>query len=333
MSGECRSSLSSMILGKSHAIESVRQKLICVSSCDVTVLISGESGTGKDLAARAIHSLSRRAGSPFVAVNCSTIPESLFENELFGHRRGAYTDGGSTQLGLVNEAEGGTLFLDEIAMISPLVQAKLLRLLQDKEYKSLGDSRPHKADIRIIAATNRNLPDLIRRGRFMEDLYYRLNIISIAVPPLRERKEDIPVLARHFVKKYVGDYQMGDREIAPEAWAVLESHSWPGNVRELENVIQRAIILSQEPIIRESSLHIPARQDCVINADYPAQILLEELKPAKKKMVQSFERFYLTRLLKENNGRVAQAARKAGKSRTAMWNLLKKHGMSAKDFR
>jgi len=190
------------ILGKSKPIKKLKEDLDRISSCDVNVLITGESGTGKELVVRAIHYLSARAGKPFIPVNCGAIPENLFENELFGHVKGAFTDAACRQSGLVEEADGGTLFLDEIGTTSPYIQIKLLRLLQDREYKLLGDSRLLKADVRIVAATNRVLETLVQTNDFREDLFYRLNVVSLDIPPLRERKEDIPVLVRHFVRNY-----------------------------------------------------------------------------------------------------------------------------------
>ena len=205
------------ILGRNEAIEAVRQKIACISRCDVNVLITGENGTGKDLAARAIHPLELRAARSFIVVSCGTIPEGLFENELFGHIRGAYTNAGLSQVGLVREAEEGTLFLDEIGVIAPLVQAKLLHLIQDREYRALGDPKPQKADVRIIAATNRDLDLLIKKGLFIEDLFYRLNIISLHIPPLRERRDDIPILVDHFVDRYSREYDKMITSVSREA--------------------------------------------------------------------------------------------------------------------
>ena len=315
------------IIGQSKVVQELHEKIEKISQCDVNVLISGESGTGKELAARAIHYLSPRAGKPFIPVNCSAIPESLFENELFGHVKGAFTDAGLPQIGLVKEAEGGTLFLDEIGAISAYIQVKLLRLLQDKEYKSLGDPRTHKADIRIIGATNIDLRTLVQKDKFREDLFYRLNIVSLYLPPLRERKKDIPILVEYFVNKYSKEYNKPINEIAEDAMWRFVSYPWPGNIRELENKIQHIIVMASSSVISAENIQL---QKSELKSE---ELDIENLKVAKKKVVSSFEKTYLTRLLKENRGNVVTAARKAGKSRTALWNLIKKYRLSPKLFR
>lgn len=315
------------ILGKSKTIMRLIAKVDLISSCDVNILISGESGTGKELFARAIHYISDRAQRPFIPVNCGAIPENLFENELFGHNKGAYTSADVQQLGLVRNAEGGTLFLDEIGVISPYVQVKLLRLLQEKEYKPLGDSKSHKADIRIIAATNKDLQMLIREGSFREDFFYRLDVISLHIPPLRERKEDIPILAEHFIDRYSKEFDKPVKKITEDALETLVSYSWPGNIRELENQIQKMIVLSTTPIINDD--HIQSHINSADNRD----IRTEDLKSAKKKIIRSFEEKYLKSLLLEQRGNVVSAASRAGKSRTAFWNLLKKYSISPKQYR
>ncbi len=318
------------ILGRTKAIEAVRRKIACISRCDVNVLITGENGTGKDLAARAIHHLSSRAGKPFIVVSCGTIPEGLFENELFGHIRGAYTNAGLPQVGLVREAEEGTLFLDEIGVIAPLVQAKLLHLIQDREYRALGDPKPRKADVRIIAATNRDLKTLIKEGAFIEDLFYRLNIISLQIPPLRERRDDIPILIDHFVDKYAREYHKAVRDVSNEARAALMNCDWPGNIRELENLLQQAIILSTGPVLGMGDFQWPGKD---ATRPLAREADLEPLKRAKKRAVGEFERSYLIGLLRDHKGDVVRSAEKAGLGRTALWNLLKKHGLSPKAFR
>ena len=315
------------ILGTSEAIQTLRQKLECISKCTVNVLITGETGTGKELAARAIHYLGNRAGKPFVPVNCGAIPENLFENELFGHVKGAFTDASFKQDGLVREAEGGTLFLDEIGAISPFIQVKLLRLLENKEYKVLGDSQPCKADLRIISATNQDLKTLITEDKFREDLFYRLNIVSIDVPPLRERKKDIPLLVGHFLKKYTEEYQKFIRSLSINCINRFMSHSWPGNIRELENMIQQLIVLAESETVKTSAIELP-EYIWEQNQDLPAS-----LKECKKEFVDSFEKSYLAHLLSKHDGSVASAALEAGMNRTAMWNLLKKHDISAKSFK
>lgn len=322
------------IMGCNELVARVRQQIENISSCDVSVLITGESGTGKELAARAIHYLSGRVHQPFVPVNCGAIPDNLFENELFGHRKGAFTDASFHQDGLVKEAEGGTLFLDEVGVIPPHLQVKLLRLLQDKEYKLLGDAATRVADIRIIAATNEYLPELVKKGTFREDFYYRLNIVSLHIPPLRKRKEDIPVLADYFIKKYSLEYNKSVTGASQEAVELLMASHWPGNVRELENKIQQAVVMSTDGIILPRDLLVfqdgtePEPKSQIGNNN----IYKEPFAQAKKKIIHSFERDYLTWLLAQFNGDMVRAAAKAGKSRTALWNLMAKHHLHPKQF-
>lgn len=314
------------ILGKSKVMQEVRRKIERISACDASVLIYGESGTGKEPAARSIHYLSSRSSKPFVPVNCGAIPENLFENELFGHLKGAFTDAHHHQAGLVKEAEGGTLFLDEVGVISPYIQVKLLRLLQDMEYKPLGASRYQKADIRIVTATNENLKELVKKGKFREDLYYRLDIVSFNIPPLRERKEDIPILVLHFVEKYAHQHRRVAKNVSPEALEQLISYDWPGNIRELENKIQQAIVMSTGKVITADDLQLP------IDLSKTRTDGFETFNQAKKKIVSSFEKNYLIRLLTKFNGDMVSAAANAGKSRTALWNLLTRHHLHPSQF-
>lgn len=314
------------ILGNSKAILELREKICLAAMCDASLLITGESGTGKELIARGLHYLSDRSNKPFIPVNCSAIPDNIFENEFFGHVKGAFTDANSTQSGLVQEAEGGSLFLDEIGSISLHAQAKFLRLLQNKEFKPLGASGFRKADIRIIAATNNNIADLIKKGSFREDLYYRLNIISIHIPPLRERPEDIPVLTNHFIKEYSKTYKKHVEALSDETMMSFIAYPWPGNIRELENRIQQLIVLSRTPVIHTTDLLFKE------NRSEPERVI-EHFNVAKKKSVCAFEKAYLVQALEQSHGNVVSAAKTAGKSRTAMWNLLKKHNLSPKQFR
>ncbi|MCP4254184.1 MAG: sigma-54-dependent Fis family transcriptional regulator [Candidatus Scalindua sp.] len=331
------------ILGKSKAIKSLKSNLSKISSCNVNVLITGESGTGKELVARAIHYLSSRNNKPFVPVDCGAIPESLFENELFGHSKGAYTGASHQQYGLVKEAESGTLFLDEIGTVNSFVQTKLLRLIQESEYRPLGSSKNIKADIRLLAATNIDLQNLVEKKIFREDLFYRLNVVPLHIPPLRERKEDIPLLIKHFVEKYSREYNKPMKVIPVEVMNVLVSYSWPGNIRELENKIQQLVVMStssiisakdiqlttREPISKELVIeHINAAKENIMN-----QSEIETFNVAKKKVNDLFERSYLTQLLAVCKGDIVSASKKAGKSRTAFWNLLKKQNLSPKQFR
>jgi len=316
------------ILGQSPAIQKLRDKIVKVADCDVGVLIMGESGSGKELVARAIHYLSPRSGDPFIPINCGAIPEALFENELFGHAKGAYTDARFRQVGLLKEAEGGTVFLDEIGAINPYVQVKLLRLLQDKEYKPLGDTKSQKANVRIIVATNKDLQSLVKNGSFREDLYYRLNIVLLYVPPLRDRKEDVPLLVQHFISKYTKEYHKPACEICFEAVQAFLLYPWPGNVRELENRIQELVVMSSSSVIQlEHVLSSLGSKSTAIEKK------IESFKDAKKKVVEAFENAYLVQLLRDFRGDVARAAICAGKSRTSLWNLLKKRAIMPTQFR
>jgi two-component system response regulator GlrR len=324
----------SRILGCSKAVEKLRKRIETISSCDVSVLISGECGTGKELAARAIHYLSSRDCNPFVPVNCGAIPENLFENELFGHRKGAFTDAIFHQEGLIKEAQGGTLFLDEIGVITPYTQVKLLRLLQDKEYKPLGDPRTRKADIRIIAATNMELQQMVEQSEFREDLFFRLNIVSLSIPPLRERKEDIPILAEHFLRKYSAQHSKSLKKVAKGAMTAMISYSWPGNIRELENKIQHAVVMTGSEQITLSDLHLNVEKPKTnkYTQDKRDIIDYESFKAAKQRAIDEFEKNYLIHLMTEYHGDVVSAAQKAGKSRTALWNLLTKHHIHPSQF-
>ncbi|MBI4266243.1 MAG: sigma-54-dependent Fis family transcriptional regulator [Acidobacteria bacterium] len=243
----------SSILGRSEAMQAVFATIRTVANTNSTILVTGESGTGKELVARAVHFNSLRRDRPFVAVNCGAVPETLLESELFGHVRGAFTGAHTTKKGLMEVAEGGTVFLDEIGEMTPSMQVKLLRVLQDRRFRRLGGTDEVQADIRVIAATNQDLPKLVAEGRFREDLYYRLNVLSIPIPPLRERVEDIPLLAEHFLRQFASQMGKGVRTISAGAMQLLQEHPWRGNVRELQNAIERAVALEHtESILPES---------------------------------------------------------------------------------
>ena len=312
------------LIGESPAFLAEVQKFPVVARCDASVLISGETGTGKEVCARAIHYLSPRAKKPFVPVNCGAIPLELVENELFGHERGAYTGAASQQPGLIEAASGGTLFLDEIDSLPPPAQVKLLRFLQEKEYRPLGSSKTCKADVRVIAASNGDFEAAVREGRLRRDLYYRLNVMPLALPPLRERPEDVPLLARHFVNKYAGESGEEVKVLSPGALRKLQLHEWPGNVRELEHTVERAVMLCQRNTIRADDIILPT-------SDAPA--CEESFRDAKAKIVERFEKEYIQRLLASHQGNVTKAAQTACKNRRAFWQLIRKHHIDVKVFR
>jgi two-component system response regulator PilR (NtrC family) len=244
----------SSIIGRSAVMVDLFRMIETVSATTSTVLITGESGTGKELVARAVHSHSSRRDRPFVALNCGAVPETLLESELFGHMRGAFTGADTNKKGLIEAAEGGTIFLDEIGEMNATMQVKLLRVLQERRFRRLGGTEETTADIRIIAATNQDLPRLVAEGRFREDLFYRINVIQMHLPPLRDRPEDVPLLAEHFLAKFAEQMRKPVRSISHDALELLERHSWPGNVRELENVIERAVALERSAAVLPETL-------------------------------------------------------------------------------
>ncbi len=311
---------SATIIGQSPPITRLLARLETIAKSDASVVITGASGTGKELVARALHTSGARADKPFVAVNCAAFPETLIEAELFGHERGAFTGAVRKRDGRFKAADGGTLFLDEIGEIPPMVQAKLLRVLQEGSVEPLGTNTAVKVDVRLICATHRNLKDLIAEGRFREDLYYRLNVLDIHVPPLGERKGDLPLLVEHFLRKFGGDKP---RAIAPRAWAALSHYAYPGNVRELEHAVHHAVALAGE---REIDLeHLPADIAGVTPAEATSVVSngLEPLAAA----IKSFEREYLLRALKATSGQRTHAAELLGISRKNLWEKLRAHGI------
>lgn len=303
-------------LGENAAFRELLKELQYLSSCDVTVLLIGETGTGKELCARALHYLGQCSGGPFIAVNCGAIPETLFESEMFGHHKGAFTGAVASVAGMIKAAEGGTIFLDEIESISPLNQGKMLRFLQEKEYRPLGSPLINQADVRIIAATNVDLKEKAAEGSFRKDLYYRLNVGSLHLPSLRERKADIPLLAEHFLETYSRQYGRGTLSLSREAISKLVDYDWPGNVRELENVIQRALIRSTSPVLSARDIDIP---------EPSANVRKESFHEAKAIIVKEFERNYIRKTLAANNGNISQAAKEAGLHRASFWKLMKRH--------
>jgi two-component system, NtrC family, response regulator GlrR len=312
------------LIGRSPPFLSEIQKIPRIAALDAVVLVCGETGTGKELCALAIHRLSSRATKPFVPINCGAIPLELVENELFGHAGGAFTSAAKSQPGLIQEADGGTLFLDEIDSLPLLAQATVLRFLQTQEFRPLGSSKIRTADVRIIAATNADLSHSLREGRFRRDLYYRLNVLTLTLPPLRERRDDIPLLADHFVRKL--DRKDGKRAIglSDDALKKLCRYNWPGNVRELEAVIQRSVLFSEGERIPAAELHLPP--DGEIAASEP-------FREAKARMIREFETGYIQGLLLAYQGNVTRAAEAAKKNRRAFWELIRKHKIDVTRFR
>ncbi|MEK7830451.1 MAG: sigma-54 dependent transcriptional regulator, partial [Acidobacteriota bacterium] len=308
------------LIGESEAFLEVIGKIPQVAKCDATVLISGETGTGKEICARAIHRLSQRADKSMVAVNCGSFPIDLVESELFGHERGAFTGAVTAKQGLIGEAEGGTLFLDELDSLPLLAQVKLLRFLQEKEYRPVGSTKTRYADVRVIAATNVNIENAVRAGKIRQDLYYRLNMIPIALPPLRERREDIPLLAAQFLARFAQEFRKNVSGVSPDAMLKLCLHDWPGNVRELENVVGRAIVMTEHNIVRA--------HDIKLYTDLP-----ESFQEMKKKLIEQFERTYIQSLLIVSEGNITKAAEAAHKNRRAFFELMRKHGINADSFR
>jgi len=308
------------IIGESPAF---LDKVRCVprfARCDATVLISGESGTGKEVFARAIHYLSSRAGRPFVPVNCGALPENLVESEIFGHKRGAFTGATSDQEGLIRDAEGGTLFLDEIDCLIPQAQVKLLRFLQDGEYRSVGSHQILRANVRVIAATNADFKDIVHSGKFREDLFYRLNVLALALPALRERAGDIVLLAYDFLEKQGAITKTRPKILSLAALNRLLSHSWPGNVRELQNVLMRAIVLSDQEVIEALDIDLPNEESFVEDQSFQTM---------KSRVVWRFEHDFLAAALHAHQGNITRAALAVKKNRRAFWELLRKHNLLA----
>ena len=324
-----------MFVGESKQMQKVYRRIIQVAPTDSTVLITGESGTGKELVARAIHLNSRRRNQPFVAVDCTALAENLLESELFGHVKGSFTGAIQTKAGLFKVADKGTLFLDEVANMSLATQAKLLRVVQEREVIPIGGTTPIPIDIRLVAATNRNLRELVNEGKFREDLFFRLNIIPVDLPPLRERTGDLPLLVAHFVRKYSEDVGKDIRGLTPEAMAVLEAYDFPGNVRELENLIERAVVLATDDLIHKDDLELN------ISGAEPREALdltprtAEELKELKRTIrsqaVEPIEKAFVLSALERNDWNITRAAEDTGMLRPNFQALMKKLGISLKD--
>lgn len=320
------------IVGRAPALMRMIEELPAVASSGAPVLILGETGTGKELVARAVHYLSSRADSPFVAVNCGALPETLLEDELFGHERGAFTNADSKRVGLIEQAENGTLFLDEVDTLAAKAQVDLLRVLQDKKYRAIGSSREKNVSVRVVAASNLPLHQLLRGGGFRTDLYYRLCVFQLDLPPLRERKDDIPVLAAHFLKKHTPSAKAA-LQLSAMATSALMAWDWPGNVRELENAIIRGIHLSRTNSIEPRDLGLLAPGAERFSASGPVLGRTLSFRAMKQAAIEVFERTYLSGLMSEYRGNVTQAARASGKERRDLGKLLRKYQLDPKSFR
>jgi two-component system nitrogen regulation response regulator GlnG len=327
------------IIGRHPRMQDVYKTIGRVAGSDVTVLLRGESGTGKELVASAIHHYSRRAGRPFVAVSCAAIPSTLLESEMFGHERGAFTDAKERRLGKLELAHGGTLYLDEIGDMPLELQTKLLRALQERTIERLGGQDSIRVDVRVLAATNRDLEALMKEGRFREDLYYRLNVVTVSLPSLRERRRDIPLLVDHFVAKYAAE--LGERGVAPETLDRLVGYDWPGNVRELENVIQRAMVMATSGVILPEHLPIgPVSAAASVAADAPLEEIVERklmecVRGLREHasanlydlMIGLVEKPLLRAVLRETSGNQVRAAQILGINRNTLRKKLIEHGI------
>jgi len=307
------------IISKNREMQRLFEMLELVSGNDTTVLLEGESGTGKELFARAIHSLSHRKKGPIVTVNCGALPDTLLESELFGYKAGAFTDAKKDKPGRFSQAEKGTLFLDEIGDISPMLQMRLLRVLQEKVYEPLGSTKSETADVRIVAATNKNLGELVQKGLFREDLYYRINVVTLFLPPLRERKEDIPLLVEHFLRRFNTLRGKGIQGLSPKAMNILMSYDFPGNIRELENVVEYATVVCKDNLIRREHLPESLHQKIDLRR-IPAPEQITESKPSLK----AVEKDIIYTALKKNNWSRKLTAAHMGIHPTTLWRKMKR---------
>ena len=319
------------LVGKSPAMQRLYETIQMVAGTDLTVLITGPSGTGKDLTARAVHSLSDRKDRPYIAVNCPTIPENILESELFGYKKGAFTHATQNRTGLFQEAHTGTIFLDEIGDVSPTIQTKLLRVLQEKEIKPLGDTRPIKVDVRIIASTNQLLKEKIQKGEFREDFFYRLNVLPVELPALMEHREDIPLIANHLMEKHCLKMDQPKKRLSSELIRIFMNMPWEGNVREMENLIMRGILFSASDTIKP--------QDIGVTGHERSQLLTTNgfsgmpYRQAKEQTLDQFNHTFIGELLTLNQGNVTQAAKQCGMERQALQQIMKRFGIKADRYR
>jgi len=318
------------LIGSGKKMQEVFSTIQKVSETDLTVLIRGESGTGKELVAQALHNRSGRRGRPFVAVNCAAISRELVESELFGHEKGAFTGADARRQGRFESAEGGTIFLDEIGDMAPETQAKVLRVLQERSFERVGGVKPIDVDVRVIAATHRNLEEDVKADRFREDLYYRLKVVELELPPLRERPEDIPALALRFLETVTERLGREKKQVGEDALARLARHSWPGNVRELQNVIEQAAVLTSGDTIGESDLRLSESVGVEPSAEsYAADLPFSD---AKKHAVSRFERGFLLRALRQNDGNISRAAESIGMVRQSLQQKIRELGLRSEDW-
>lgn len=324
-------------VGKSQEMVKVYRRIMQVAPTDSTVLVTGESGTGKELVARALHRHSPRRDSPFVAVDCTSLVESLLESELFGHVKGSFTGAMHTKTGLFKVAEGGTLFLDEVSNLSLTTQAKLLRVLQERQVTPIGGTQPTPINIRLVAASNRNLRDMVTEGTFREDLFFRLNIIPLDLPPLRDRTGDIPLLVGNAVRRCAEELSKDIKGVTAGAMQLLQSYTFPGNVRELENIIERAVVLAEDSLITPDDLELSIGSNELVMLDYTAVPLsVEELKETKRHLreqaVEDVEKAFVINALQRNRGNITRAAEETGMLRPNFQAMMKKLGISAREY-
>jgi DNA-binding NtrC family response regulator len=319
------------MVGNSKVMNRLYETIQMVAKSDLTVLITGESGTGKELVARAVHNLSNRSKNAFVAVNCPTLPETILESELFGYKKGAFTQATQDNRGLFQEAHKGTIFLDEIGDITPAIQTKLLRVLQEKEIKPLGDTKSITVDVRIIASTNQNLEEKIKKGEFRDDVFYRLNVLPVKLPALREHPEDIPLIASHLLEKHCAELDKPLKKISAELMDLFLKQPWEGNVRELENAIMQGILFSTTDDIQIRDIHLNTNRP----TQRPGEGSYNELpyKKAKEQTLKDFNHTYLSNLLTSNQGNVSRAARQCGMERQALQQIMRRYQIKADNFR
>lgn len=323
------------IVGKSPKMQEIYHLIENIAPTNTTVLVVGESGTGKELVAAAIHRRSMRREKPFVVINCAAIPEQLLESELFGHRKGSFTGAIADKRGLFEEADGGTLFLDEIGEIPVSVQVKLLRVLQEGEIRAVGSNQSRKVDVRLITATNKDLQALIKEGRFREDLYYRIHVIGLQLPPLRDRAEDISLLAYHFLKKHAQRLKKNVDKFSVDVLQTLQNYDWVGNVRELENVIERACVLGKGDTIHIKDLppQVLGSSFYLVDETGSKDLTSFHYQEAKDKALNSFNRSYLTSLLKQTDGNISIASERAGMDRSNFKKIIKKFNIDVMEFK